>query len=87
MWCQFIKIDKQFIKSYWPVPLLPICGKIFGKIACSSLNKFLDYNCLFNPNQPGAHPVDSCINNFGGSMAIINIYIYIKNFDKQEKIN
>ena len=32
---------------------------------------------MFNPNQPGTHPVDSCVNNFGGSMAIIYIYIYI----------
>ena len=29
--CLFIKKDKQLIKNYQPVPLLPACAKIFEK--------------------------------------------------------
>ena len=31
------KHDKQLIKNYWPVSLLPICSKIFEKVIFNSL--------------------------------------------------
>ena len=55
------KSDKQLIKNYRPVSLLPVCGKIFEKIIFNSLFKYLDDNNLLNGNQSGFHPGDSCV--------------------------
>ena len=58
----FKKRDKQNIKNYRPVSLLPICGKIFECIICDNMLKyFLDSN-LISPKQSGSRPGDSCIN-------------------------
>ena len=35
------KGDKQTVKNYRPVSLLPICGKIFEQFLCSEMLKFL----------------------------------------------
>ena len=44
------KNDKQLIKNYRLVSLLPVCGKIFEKIIIDSLFKYLDDNSLLNVN-------------------------------------
>ena len=49
------------IKSYRPVSLLPVCGKIFEKIIFNSLFKYLEDNNMLNGNQSGFHPGDSCV--------------------------
>ena len=54
------KGDKQIIDKYRPVSLLPICGKIFEKLLCNSIFKFLDDNNLLHSNQSGFRPSDSC---------------------------
>ena len=49
----FKKDDKQLIKNYRPISLLPICGKIFEKII---------FNNLVTKNQSGFSPGDSTTN-------------------------
>ena len=49
----FKKGDKQLIKNYRPISLLPICGKSFEKII------FLNTNNLITKNQSGFRPGDS----------------------------
>ena len=56
------KGEKDLIKTYCPVSLLPIFGKIFERLIFKSLFKYIDENELLNPNQSGFHPFDSCIN-------------------------
>ena len=55
------KHDKQLIKNYLPVSLLPICSKIFEKVIFNSPFKYLDDNNLLNSNQSGFPPGDSCV--------------------------
>ena len=56
------KNDKQLVKNYCPVSLLPMCGKIFERILYNSLFDFLNQNDLISPAQSGFKPGDSCIN-------------------------
>ena len=56
------KGDKQILKNYRPVSLLPICGKIFERLIFNELFNFLLENNLISPNQSGFKPGDSCIN-------------------------
>ena len=56
------KGDKQILKNYRPVSLLPICGKIFERLIFNELFNFLLENNLILPNQSGFKPGDSCIN-------------------------
>ena len=56
------KGDKQILKNYLPVLLLPICGKIFERLIFNELFNFLLENNLISPNQSGFKPGDSCIN-------------------------
>ena len=56
------KSDKQNIKNYRPVSLLPICGKIFERLIFNEMFKFFTSNNLISPNQSGFKPGDSCIN-------------------------
>ena len=55
------KGDKQLIRNYRPVSLLPICRKVFEKIIFNSLFKHLENNNLLNPHQSGFCPGDSCV--------------------------
>ena len=55
------KGDRQIIKNYRPVLLLPICSKIFENITLNSLFKYLENNKLLNCNQSGFRPGDSCL--------------------------
>ena len=58
----FKKGDKQNIKNYRPVSLLPICSKIFERIIYDNMLKyFLDDN-LISPKQSGFRPGDFCVN-------------------------
>ena len=56
------KNDKQLVKNYRPISLLPIFGKIFEKIIFDRLYNFLLQEELLNPNQSGFRPSDSCVN-------------------------
>ena len=55
------KNDKQLVKNYRPISLLPIFGKIFEKIIFNKIYHFLLEERLLNPNQSGFRPSDSCI--------------------------
>ena len=52
------KGEKDLIKNYRPVSLLPIFENIFERLIFNSLFKYIDENELLNPNQSGFHPFD-----------------------------
>ena len=56
------KGDKQLIKNYRPISLLPICGKIIEKIIFNYLYSYLIANRLITINQSGFRPGDSTTN-------------------------
>ena len=58
----FKKGDKQLIKNYRPISLLPICGKILEKIIFNNLYSYLNANNLITNNQSGFRPGDSTTN-------------------------
>ena len=55
----FKKGDKQLIKNYRPISLLPICGKILENNIFNNLYTYLHTNNLITKNQSGFHPGDS----------------------------
>ena len=56
------KEDKQLVKNYRPISLLPLCGKIFEKLIFDGLFSYLVSNNLITKNQSGFVPGDSCTN-------------------------
>ena len=58
----FKKGDKQLIKNYRPISLLPICGKMFEKIIFNNFYSYLTTNSLITKKQPGFRPGDSTTN-------------------------
>ena len=58
----FKKGDKQLIKNYRPISLLPICSKIFEKIISKNLYSYLNANNLLIKNQSAFRPGDSTTN-------------------------
>ena len=56
------KNDKQLLKNYRPISLLPICGKVLERILYNSMFEFFIQNNLITPNQSGFKTGDSCIN-------------------------
>ena len=58
----FKKGDKQLIKNYRPISLLPICGKILENIIFNNLYSYLHTNNLITKNQSGFRPGDSTTN-------------------------
>ena len=56
------KGDKQVLKSYRPVSLLPIFGKIFERLIFNESFSFLFENTLVSRDRSGFNPGDSCIN-------------------------
>ena len=69
--------DKQILKNYRAVSLLPICGKGFERLIFNKLlNIFLENNLIL-PNNSGFKPGDSCIN----QLLSITVEIY-NSFDE-----
>ena len=58
------KNDKQRLKNYRPISLLPICSKIFERIIFNEMFGFFIENDLISQHQSGFKPGDSCINQF-----------------------
>ena len=58
------KCDKQNLKNYRPVSLLPICAKIFERLIFHEMFSFFLANNLLAPNQSGFKPSNPCINQF-----------------------
>ena len=56
------KSDKQILKNYRSVSLLPICGKVFERLIYNSLFEYFIENDLISPNQSGFKPGNSCTN-------------------------
>ena len=56
------KGDKQTIKNYLPVSLLPFCAKIFERLLYDTILDFFSKNNLLSPNQSGFRPQDYRIN-------------------------
>ena len=56
------KRDKQILKNYWPVSLLPICENFFERLIYNNLFEYFIENDLTSQNQSGFKPGDSCIN-------------------------
>ena len=56
------KGDKQTLKNYRPVSLLPICGKSFERLIYNEMFGFFLDKGLISANQSGFKPGDSCIN-------------------------
>ena len=54
--------DKQVLKNYRPLSLLPICGKIFEKSIFNALYSFFEDNKLLSLCQSGFKKNNSCIN-------------------------
>ena len=54
--------DKQNVKNYRPVSLLPIFGKIFERLIYNEMYSFFIENELIPSNQSGFKQGDSCIN-------------------------
>ena len=56
------KGDKQILKNYRPISLLPITGKIFERLLYDRMFEFFTENNLISDNQSGFKPGDSYIN-------------------------
>ena len=54
--------DKQTLKNYRPVSLLPICGKIFELLMFNEMVNFFIENELISSTQFGFKPGDSSVN-------------------------
>ena len=86
--------DKQNLKKYRKISLLPVAGKIFQRIFYNSIYEFFTGNNLISPNQSGFKPGDSCINqllsitheickSFGDGLEVRGIFLDIsKTFDE-----
>ena len=56
------KIDKQALKNYRPISLLPIFENFFERIIYNNIFEYLTTNKLISDNQSGFKPGDSCVN-------------------------
>ena len=56
------KGNKQSLKNYRPISLLPICSKMFVRLIYNEMFTFFTENNLISPNQSGFRPGDSCVN-------------------------
>ena len=54
--------DKQVLKNYRSVSLLPICGKIFENLIFNAIYFLFEDHKLLNPRQSGFKKNDFCIN-------------------------
>ena len=88
------KGDKQMLRNYRPVSLLPICGKIFERLIYNNLYEFFIKSDLISSNQSGFKQGDSCIyqllsitheiyQSFDNGFEVRGIFLDIsKSFDK-----
>ena len=58
------KGDKQLLKIYRPISLLPIAGKKFERILYNNMFEFFTKNNLISHSQSEFKPGDSCVNQF-----------------------
>ena len=58
----FKKSDKQLVKNYRRISLLPVTGKIFERLLYNQMFEFFIRNDLISQNESGFKPGDSCIN-------------------------
>ena len=72
------KENRQIIRNYRPISLLPICGKIFEKIVFDQVYTFLNVNNL-SINQSGFRPGYSTIYQFLSITS--SIYQNFENYD------
>ena len=72
------KGDKQILKNYRPISLLPICGKIFERLIYNNLFEYFIENDFISQNQSGFKPGDSRIN----QLISITQLIYINRLTK-----
>ena len=56
------KGDKQILKNYRPISLLPVTGEILERLLYDTMFEFLTENNLISDNQSGFKPGDSCVN-------------------------
>ena len=56
------KNNKQELKNYRPIYLLPVSSKIFESLSYDSMFKFFTENNLMSLNQSGFKPGDSLVN-------------------------
>ena len=75
------KGDKQTLKNYRPVSLLPICGKILERLMFNGMFNFFIENELISSNQSGFKPGNSCVN----QLMSVTHEIY-KSFDEGHKV-
>ena len=88
------KGDKQLLKNYHLISLLPIAGKIFERILYNNMFEFFSKNHLISHHQSGFKPGDSCINHvlsitheiyksFDDGLDVCDVFVDIsKVFDK-----
>ena len=56
------KGNKQSLKNYRPISLLPVCSKIFERLVYNEMFTSFTENNLIPPSQSGFRPRDSCVN-------------------------
>ena len=56
------KGDKQILKNYRPISLLPITGKILERLLYDTMSEFFTKNNLISDNQSGFKPGNLCVN-------------------------
>ena len=71
------KGNKQSLKNFRPISLLPICNKIFERLVYNEMFTFFTENNLISPNQLDFRPGDSCVN----QLLVVTHEIY-KSFDE-----
>ena len=66
------KNEKNLLKNYRPISLLPVCSKIFERLIFNSMYNYICNNNLFSPNQSGFRAGDSCTNQLLSITHLIN---------------
>ena len=78
----FKKNNKQDLKNYRPISLLPVSDKIFERLLYNSMFKLFTENNLISQSQSGFKPGDSCTNH----LLSITHQIY-KSFDDGHEVH
>ena len=73
------KSDKQILKSYRPISLLPVTGKIIERLLHDTMFEFFTKNNWISDNQSGFKPgaIHVLINFFLSPMKFINLLMII----------